>query len=677
MTVAGEMEGKMEKVGKSREELVLEIRRLQLELAKAEDKFQALAEQSPNMIFINQRGRIIYANRQCETVMGYSRAEFYADQFDFLTLIATESRDLVVKNFYKHMRGICSPSYECAVVTKLQQKIETIISTELITYEGDISILGIVTDITTLKRTERELRETQRTLLTLMSNLPGMVYRCHNDQDWTLEFVSHGCKALTGYDAEALINARSVSYGQLIHPADRAKVWGDVQKAVTQGVPFELTYRIYDAQNHMKWVWEQGQGVFSPQGELVALEGYIADISERKKSEEEKEKIQAQLLQAQKMDAVGLLAGGVAHDFNNLLTAIIGYSDLLLDGLSENHELRPDIAEIKKIGQQAAALTRQLLAFSRKQQHQPRILDLNELLSNMQSLLRRLISEDIELTTVFETEPATVNADSSQIEQVVMNLIVNARDAMPGGGKIWLATRSLTLTTEDVKPMLLGRPGIFVCLSVTDTGTGMSKEVMQHLFEPFFTTKEKDRGTGLGLSVVYGIVEQHNGWIHVDSEPGHGAEFKIYLPHVAERPEQKKKDTAAFQASRGNGEHILLVEDEEKLRLFASKMLSKHGYNVYATANAQEAFAAFACEQNHFEVLFSDVVLPDQNGLQLATSLLAKQRDLRILLASGYSEQPSFIETFQQQGFHFLAKPYTVGELLLKLKQLLAKPNKS
>lgn len=661
----------MDNVGPDQPRLLAEIDELRRQLAKSERKFAALSEQSPNMIFINSRGRVVYANRQCEMVMGYSRDEFYDAAFDFMVLIAEESKETVRQNFRQHAQGNSSPPYECRLTTRQQHKLDTVITTKLISYEGEMSILGIITDVTALKKTELELRETQRTLLTLMSNLPGAVYRCRNDHDWSMEFLSDGCLALTGYPPQDFIRNRKLSFNSLIHPADRDKVWNGVQQAIQKNIPYQLTYRIYDAQSQLKWVWEQGSGIRSPQGEVIALEGYITDISERKKAEEEKEKIQAQLLHSQKMEAVGRLAGGVAHDFNNLLTAIIGYSDFVMDGLPVDHELHDDLAEIKKVGQQAAALTRRLLAFSRMQLLQPKLIDLNELLTDMQNMLRRVIGEDIELTTVFETEPASVKVDPGQIEQVIMNLVVNARDAMQQGGRLLLTTRSVVLTDEDIKQMPLGRPGAFICLAVTDTGTGMSKEVQEHLFEPFFTTKDASQGTGLGLSVAYGIVRQHEGWIHVYSELGQGSEFKIYLPHVAERPEQRKKDTSSFRNARGNGERILLVEDEQKVRQFASKTLSKYGYVVLAAASAQEAIDIFRHEQGNIEVLFSDVVLSDQNGLQLATTLRAQKPSLHIMLTSGYTEQRAQLQEIQQLGLRFLHKPYTVTEMLNQLKQML------
>ncbi len=386
------------------------------------------------------------------------------------------------------------------------------------------------------------------------------------------------------------------------------------------------------------------------------------DITERKQ-------LETQLVQAQKMKAIGTLAAGVAHDFNNLLTAILGYSQLALADLGDNESLRRDIEEIKNAGERAASLTRQLLTFSRQEVLQPKIFDLNALVTNIEKMLRRLIGEDIELVTVLEPRLKSIKADPGQIEQVIMNLVINARDAMPEGGKIIIKTESIFINEEYCKFYPDARTGEFVSLLVEDMGAGIDKEVMQHIFEPFFTTKEPGKGTGLGLSVVYGIVRQHGGWINAYSELGQGATLRVYLPSISEEVEIETKEGVSIEQLKGNGERILVVEDEEGIRVFVTRALGKNDYVVFEAANASEALDIFEREQGQFALVFSDVVLPDKNGLELVKQLLSLRPKLPILITSGYTDQKAHWPVIKERGFRFLQKPYSVTDLLQAVKK--------
>ncbi len=390
-----------------------------------------------------------------------------------------------------------------------------------------------------------------------------------------------------------------------------------------------------------------------------------------KQTREEKEEIHAQLLHAQKMEAVGTLSAGIAHDFNNLLTAIIGYSEILLNRLDDRNPMRKDIKQIKKAGEQAASLTRQLLAFSRRQVLQPKVLDLNALVEGMDNMLRHLIGEDVDLITVLGPGLACVKADPGQIEHVIMNLAINARDAMPEGRKLTIMTENVTLDKVHCKTIPEARPGEFVCLSVADSGVGMDKEILQHIFEPFFSTKEAGKGTGLGLSVVYGIVKQHGGWINVYSEPGQGSVFKVYLPAFFAAADDKTEETVPLQGLRGNGERILLVEDETEVLEFATRVLAENNYSVFKAANAKEAMDIFEREKGDFHIVFSDVVLPDKNGLQLVNQLLSHKPGLRVLLSSGYADQKTQWPLIHKMGFRFLQKPYALSDLLRAVREVL------
>jgi len=394
---------------------------------------------------------------------------------------------------------------------------------------------------------------------------------------------------------------------------------------------------------------------------LVAI---VRDITERKRLED-------QLRQTAKMEAIGQLAGGVAHDFNNLLTIITGYTELLLRHPDENFLYRKDLEEIKKAGDQATSLVRRLLAFSHRQVLQPKVLDLNIMISGTAKMLGRLIGEDIELETFLAAELAPVKVDPTQIEQIIINLAVNARDAMPQGGKLTLRTENVTLDEDFCRWMPESRPGKFVCLSIEDTGVGMDKEIIEHIFEPFFTTKEPGVGTGLGLSVVYGIVKQHEGWIDVYSKPGQGSTFKVYLPAFSVKLEDKTEERISLQEFQGRGERILLVEDEKGVLEFTKRVLGENGYTVSSATNAKEALDIFEKEKGRFYLVLSDVVLPDKSGLELVDELLKKNPELRILLCSGYTGKKSQWSIIRERGFRFLQKPYSLADLLRAIREAI------
>jgi len=383
----------------------------------------------------------------------------------------------------------------------------------------------------------------------------------------------------------------------------------------------------------------------------------------------ERRSLERQLLQAQKMEAVGRLAGGIAHDFNNVLTAILGYVDLLLDGLPTLSPLRPDIQEIRTAAERAAGLTRQLLAFSRKQVLQMRTLDLNELLTDIDKLLRRLLREDIDMVTKLDPRLGAVRADSGQLEQVVVNLAVNARDAMPGGGRLTIETRNAELDEAYTREHVPVRPGRYVMFALSDTGTGMSPETMAHLFEPFFTTKEAGKGTGLGLATVYGIVTQSGGYVWCYSELGHGTTFKVYLPRVDE-PVDPLPVRVAARSTRGS-ETVLVVEDEPGLRALTRRVLEKHGYTVLEAATADAAAALARDYPRPIHLLLADVVLPGGSGRALADALLSQRADVRVLFMSGYTEDAIVHRGVLAANTPFLHKPFSADTLTAKVREVL------
>jgi two-component system cell cycle sensor histidine kinase/response regulator CckA len=403
-------------------------------------------------------------------------------------------------------------------------------------------------------------------------------------------------------------------------------------------------------------------------GRPAALE-IARDITQRKS-------LEAQLLQAQKMEAVGRLAGGVAHDFNNLLTVILGSAELLLDSLGRNHPEREEAEEIRKAALRAADLTRQLLAFSRQQILAPQVLDLNEVVANMDKMLRRVIREDIDLRTVPSRDLRAVRADRGQLEQVVMNLAANARDAMPTGGKLTIETANVELDEAYARAHATAKPGSYVMLAVSDTGVGMDAETRARLFEPFFTTKPKGKGTGLGLATVYGIVKQSGGYIWVYSEPGRGTTFKIYLPRVEDAAVPSGSTPAAPPSLRGS-ETILLVEDQEEVRRLTHRVLEARGYTLLVAASGIEALRVAEAHPGPIHLLVTDVIMPAMSGREVGLLLAPARPETKVLYVSGYADESIVHHGVLEPGIAFLQKPFTAEALARKVREVLDTPRAS
>jgi PAS domain S-box-containing protein len=386
----------------------------------------------------------------------------------------------------------------------------------------------------------------------------------------------------------------------------------------------------------------------------------------------EKKKLEAQFRQAQKMEAIGVLAGGVAHDFNNLLTAILGNTQLALMKVIKDESLREGIQEIEKAGLRAASLTRQLLAFSRKQIIKPKILDINEVINETEKMLKRMIREDIEFLTALEPELWKVYTDPGQIDQVVMNLVVNAKDAMPRGGRLTIETANVELDetyfqSRDTE----SKPGPYVMLAVTDNGTGMDKETLSRIFDPFFTTKEVGSGTGLGLSTVYGIVKQNKGYVWVYSEPGKGTTFKIYFPRVAKDVVIAGKEQEEFAGEISGSETVLIVEDDDALRNITKKMLQKYGYNILEAENGEKALNIGETHEGPIHLLLTDVVMPVMSGSDLSEKLQSIRPETRVIYMSGYTDNAIVHHGILKQKINFIEKPFSPESLSKKVRQVL------
>jgi nitrogen-specific signal transduction histidine kinase len=403
---------------------------------------------------------------------------------------------------------------------------------------------------------------------------------------------------------------------------------------------------------------------------MIGIRSTIQDITERKRAEEKMVSLQEQLRQSQKMEAVGRLAGGIAHDFNNLLTVIHGHCEISLLQLQGNNPLREDIVEIKKAADRAANLTRQLLAFSRRQIMEMKVIDLNALVRELEKMVRRVMGEDIELVTVLDQSLGKIKMDPGQMEQVILNLVINARDAMPSGGKFILETTNVHLDEEYARTHMSVEPGHFVMLSVTDTGSGMSPQVKERLFEPFFTTKEKGKGTGLGLSTVYGIMKQSGGNIWVYSEPGRGTNFRIYMPRVDLEADSLSHRDDTVSMLYGN-ETILLAEDEPSVRGLAARVLRNQGYKILEAVNGSEALQIANKHKEQIHLLLTDIVMPQIGGKELYDQLKPLRPNLKVLFTSGYTENAIVHQGELPPGVAFLQKPFSPIFLTHKVREIL------
>jgi PAS domain S-box-containing protein len=637
-----------------------------------------------------------------------------------------------------------------------------------------------------------ELTENQRFLATLISNLPGYAYRCKNDADHTLEFISEGVAPLTGYAAASFLAQRTVSLHEIIHPDDHVVVHAAMDEGLRNQRAWNTTYRLRTRTGEDRWVHEQGRGVYGPEGNLLAREGFVTDITEQHRAEDdlreserrlrtiiehapeamvifdverwrfvdvnenavalfgyprevllgldasalsppvqpdgrpsvefgrafvneaaagrlpvfewthrnaagedipcevrlvglpstertlvrasitdirERKRLEEQFLQAQKMESIGRLAGGVAHDFNNMMTATIGYADLALASLPADGPVADDLREIRQTAQRAADLSHQLLAFSRRQMIEPRVVSLNELVARTDRILGRLIGEDIHLVTSTAPDLGLVKIDPGQFEQVLINLVVNARDALPGGGEITIQTSNVDLGEEDAAEHDGVKPGPYVMLAVSDSGAGMSDEVRTHLFEPFFTTKPPGKGTGLGLATCYGVVKQAGGDIQAESEPGHGSTFRIFLPRVNQL--LPADDGSGDGEMPGGTETVLVVEDERAVRELASRVLRRLGYRVLEAVNGEQALAVAAQHPGRIDLLFTDVVMPQMGGKELAEKFRAVRPATPVLFTSGYTADSVVRDGIMEHAIAFLTKPFSPPMLARKVREVL------
>ena len=531
-----------------------------------------------------------------------------------------------------------------------------------------VGVASLAMDVTERNQAERKLRASEARLREAerLAHIGSSSWEVESDTTiW-----SEGLYRMTGRDPGGPAPGHA-KRAELYTPESWARLEPAIKRILATGDPFEMDLDIVRPDGALRRTHGMVSAKRDRTGRVVRLYGSLQDITERKQAEEEKARLEAQFQQAQKMESVGRLAGGVAHDFNNLLTVINGYSQMLVSGLREGDPLREALSEIHHAGERAAGLTRQLLAFSRKQILDLRRLNVNRVVEEIRPMLERLMGDDVEVRVALQAEGGTVYADRHQLEQVVMNLAVNSRDAMPGGGKLLIETGRVERDESYARSHADARAGRFVMLAVSDTGVGMDQETAQRIFEPFFTTKAVGAGTGLGLSMVQGIVVQSGGHINIYSEPGQGTSFRIYLPELA-GPEEDAGAQPPANPVAGGKETVLVVEDRAEVRHYAVKVLNSYGYRVFAAENAGQALPL--CERERMDLVLTDVVMPNVSGRELAERLKILQPGIKVLFMSGYTDNA--VEQLQvlRAGAEFIQKPFSPEQLAGKVRGVLGPP---
>src|SRR6266705_1020809 len=503
------------------------------------------------------------------------------------------------------------------------------------------------------------LRATEASFQTLVEHAPVGI--CRSTPQGRFLSVNAAVVRMLGYDSAADVLALDMGRDVYADAAERQRLVERDSYSDRQYDNVEATWKRRDAR--LLTVQLSVRAVRNGAGQVEYYETFVRDVTDQRR-------LQQQVLQSQKMEAVGRLAGGIAHDFNNLLTVITSYSDLLLEDLAPGDAKRDDLEQVRKAEDGAAALTRQLLAFSRQQVVEPRVVSLNTVIEGLQKILRRVIGEDIELTTTLAPDLGAVRADVGQLEQVLMNLAVNARDAMPTGGRLTVETANVEHDPEYARGQEAAAVHRFAMLAVTDTGCGMDEATKARIFEPFFTTKEPGKGTGLGLATVYGIVNQAGGHIWVYSEPGHGTSFKTYFPQLDEAAASGAARPVALPVPRGR-ETVLLVEDAAAVRAVTRAVLERQGYTVLEAPNGEAALRLGAKHRGPIHLLLTDVVMPELSGRQLAEQLAALRPAMRVLYTSGYTDDAVFRHGVLEAGIAYLQKPFTPDALARKVREVL------
>ncbi len=601
----------------------------------------------------------------CVAVLGFIPARFYFHAISAVLIYTIYLFPIVITETITHVRVFFTANAFMSLI------FITALLMRYLDWKGLIEDLTLRYDLERSREHFEEVAEDRTRELTEATeqweetfNTIDDVIAIH-DKDFNVIRINAAAAKMLGASPSTIKKQKCY---QSYHNTDSPPDWCPGIEVLKTGAPFMR--EMFDSRIQ-KYIEIKALPRFDKHRRIIGLIHIVRDITERKKADEEQRKLQAQFLQAQKIESIGLLAGGVAHDFNNILSTILGYSDLSLMNLPDGHPARQNLLIIRDAGEKAAALTHQLLAFSRKQVLEMKAVNLNTIVERMAKMLSRVIGEDVVLRLNTKSPTRNIMADVGQIEQVLMNLAVNARDAMPSGGRLIIETSDIELGGEYIKKHEIVKEGPYVMLAVSDAGEGMSKTVMERIFDPFFTTKEVGKGTGLGLATVYGIVKQHNGYIFVYSESGKGTTFKIYLPATHE--ESSGTHTAKSGTMPGGAETVLVADDEPDIRSLVLDVLRPLGYQVLVAASGEEALTLSDAYKGPIDLLLTDVVMPGLDGKKMAEELCSRRQGVKVIFMSGYTDDAIAHHGILDSGVVLIQKPLTPGSLATKIREVLGK----
>jgi two-component system cell cycle sensor histidine kinase/response regulator CckA len=650
-------------------------RKAEVALAASEERLQLVGRATNDAVRdwdLSTNG--IWWNEGFFTLFGYQAEETDSGVESWYNRLHPEDKDRVIASCYAAINGGVTSWSEGYRFRRVNGTYADVVDRGYIVrnVRGQaLRLIGAMTDLSALRKAHAALQISQARVRTVLDSALDAIVGI--DEHGTIVDWNHRAEALFGWSFDEA-HGRSLSE-TIIPPDQRETHRKGFRRFLEAGESALLNKRVEMT------AWRRDETTFPVELSIVPLQedgtrrfyGFIADITDRRAAEEKLRSAEEQLRQAQKMEAVGRFAGGVAHDFNNLLTVIMGHTDLVMSGLPTNAPTQGDLQEIRNAAERASWLTRQLLAFSRRQILAPQVLDLNELIENFEKMLHRIIGEDVAFKTHLAPVLPPIKADPGQIEQILMNLAVNARDAMPEGGHLTIETADVLLDASYPKKVVDVLPGRYVLLAVSDTGCGIDVETQKRIFEPFFTTKESGKGTGLGLSTVYGIVKQSNGFIWVYSEPGRGATFKVYLPTVDAEISPRKAKASSMQQQIGV-ETILLVEDDTALRTLAQRVLEQNRYTVLVASGLEEAGRTAEEHKGAIHLLLTDVIMPGGSGPDVAAHLVVRFPGLKVLYMSGYTGTVMAHQSLLEAGSPLLQKPYSPDALLQAVRAILDEP---
>ncbi len=645
---------------------ITEFRELQESLETERVRLLTVIDAVPDVIFLkDRRSRFVLANKAQAELLGVRTPR---------DLLGKTDRDFVSRVFADQYEKDDQRVMDTGQsLFNVEEKALTADGTErhVLTTKVPVkdargaitSLVGISRDVTERTRTEQALNASERKYRSIVQNMNDALY-VHEFSGRILDVNDRACQML-GYERGQIMGRNVMDFSAPESQGSAATLLARLLadgSAVFEVMQVRADGSTFPVEVSTKVVSTEGNGL---------LQAVVRDLTERARAEAERASLEEQLRQAQKMEAVGRLAGGIAHDFNNLLTVITGNVEMCLDLAARDRNLRAYLDEIGHASRRAASLTAQLLAYSRRQILQPRIVNLGSLVAGMVGMLQRLLGEDVSIHTRLPEALGMVRVDPGRIEQVIMNLAINSRDAMPQGGILTIQTSDVVLGEEDARELRGAPPGQYMLLSISDTGTGMDTATLERLFEPFFTTKETGKGTGLGLATVYGIVKQSEGHIACESEVGRGTTFRIYLPRVRTDPAESEQAEITTASPRGGQETILLVEDDEPVRRLVTSVFEARGYTVLNAESGGDALAALSTFQGAPDLLVTDVVMPGMNGKEVAREVQGRHPGISVLFISGYAENAIAHHGVLDPGVHFIQKPFTSAELLRKVRSIL------